>query len=225
MNKIKKIVINYFPYLGKVKRFVKALYFCAVKYKTYSQHGEDLAITKILKDYELSQINYIDVGCNHPMDISNTFLFYRHGAKGICIDANKEFRYLYKYFRKRDLFFPIGIGSKCEMANFHISKTPVISGFQNSILNERSEYVPILTLDLACCNLDLKKITLLNIDVEGLNFEVLKGAFGILKLTEVVCIEFDDEIERESICKFLLEDFLLVEELSCNLLFQRKSHL
>lgn len=219
---MKNFIIQYFSFIGTYKRFLIGLFYSVITKKSYSQHGEDLVVSKLLTESHPENLFYIDVGCNHPMVISNTFLLYSKGAKGICIDANKEFRYLYKLFRRRDIFLPIGIGSFSELAKFYISKTPVISGFEKSLLTKKVEFVPILTLDNVCKNLSLTKVDFLNIDVEGLNFDVLKGSVLVLSITKIICIEYDDEDEKSRIISFLENEFNLIEEIACNLIFRRK---
>lgn len=76
-----------------------------IKYKeTYSQLGEDIAITHLLeKHLNLQNGFYMDVGCNHPIHCSNTFLLYRKGWNGITIDLNNELMSLHKNERKEDI--------------------------------------------------------------------------------------------------------------------------
>jgi len=73
--------------------------------KSYSQHGEDVHILKLIDTLNINKQRdiYIDVGANHPMDLSNTYLFYRKGYRGVAIEPNKELINLFKVFRKRDI--------------------------------------------------------------------------------------------------------------------------
>jgi hypothetical protein len=74
---LQKLIANYFPALGKYKRYSVAYFhsFLPTK-KTYSQHKEDLFILETLKLYKLDESLYVDIGANHPTDISNTYLLY-----------------------------------------------------------------------------------------------------------------------------------------------------
>ncbi|HEY8402846.1 MAG TPA: hypothetical protein VIK89_16380 [Cytophagaceae bacterium] len=57
----------------------------SVRY-SYSFTGEDRLIESILKPIITRTGFYIDVGCNEPRFISNSFLFYRRGWRGVTID-------------------------------------------------------------------------------------------------------------------------------------------
>ena len=60
--------------------------------KSYSQAGEDAILMYIfvMLGVPLSQCNYLDLGANHPCDMSNTWFFYQQGATGILVDANPK---------------------------------------------------------------------------------------------------------------------------------------
>jgi len=51
--------------------------------KTYSMYGEDLFIKEFFKKKQIGF--YVDVGCYHPIDGSNTYLLYKKGWKGVNI--------------------------------------------------------------------------------------------------------------------------------------------
>ncbi|MCU0438445.1 MAG: FkbM family methyltransferase [Raineya sp.] len=69
---------------------------------SYAFTGEDRLIESLLKPKITKTGFYVEVGCNHPTFISNSFLFYRRGWKGICIDANETLIRKYKYLRPKD---------------------------------------------------------------------------------------------------------------------------
>lgn len=173
---------------------------------------------------------YIDIGCNHPTKINNTYKFYRHGYKGICIDANIEFTNLYKLFRSRDFFLQIGVGCKPELKYFYKSITPVISRFENHDKSKpdffnKAELIPIFPLNEILKVFSIDYVFLLSIDVEGMNIDVLKGAKNILNKTFILIIEFEDAIERKSILNELLNyNFMLVAETHCNLILVNNSY-
>ena len=60
--------------------------------KSYSQAGEDAILMYIfvMLGVPLSQCNYLDLGANHPCDMSNTWFFYQQGATGILVDVSGE---------------------------------------------------------------------------------------------------------------------------------------
>ncbi|MEP6794292.1 MAG: FkbM family methyltransferase [Saprospiraceae bacterium] len=220
---IKAFLVNYFPSLGKLKRWLVAAKDSGLANKlTYSQFGEDVFITEKLDEYNLNKVLYVDVGANHPTDISNTYLLYRKGYNGIVIEPNAELIGLFRTFRKRDIAMMIGCSNMCSILKFNISKTPVLSSFsgdRNNLNVYKQVYVPVLTLDAAMTNIDCPIVGFLNIDVEGLNFQVLEGAVELLKRTLLLCIEFDVEEDKLKIITFLGDQFELVNIFHCNLIF------
>ena len=67
--------------------FYKALsrFYKIFGYKaSFSSDGEDSILDKYLLNFRKG--NYIDIGSNHPILFSNTFLFYLKNWRGICLD-------------------------------------------------------------------------------------------------------------------------------------------
>jgi FkbM family methyltransferase len=69
---------------------------------SYSFTGEDRIIDALLKPLITYNGFYVDAGCNDPRFLSNTFLFYKKGWKGICIDANEKLIKKFQEIRPRD---------------------------------------------------------------------------------------------------------------------------
>ena len=78
--------------------------------KTYSMYGEDLVIEKFFKNKSLGY--YVDVGCYHPIDGSNTYLLFKKGWRGINIDINKLSIELFQKARKKDLNINTAVSNK-----------------------------------------------------------------------------------------------------------------
>jgi FkbM family methyltransferase len=223
MFSIKDLLINHLTFLGKYKRLFVAFKDAYSKTRiSYSQHKEDIFILDVLKQFNLYESIYVDIGANHPSDISNTYLLYRNGYKGILIEPNEELCNLLRRFRKKDIVIPIGCSDKSSVLKFNISKTPVISSFTNHNLSYRSTYVPVMKIDDVLSELDYKIISILSIDVEGLNLEVLKGASKTIKNSLLICVEFDHEYEKNQIQNILGVDFELLATFGCNLIFINK---
>jgi FkbM family methyltransferase len=67
---------------------------------SYSHSGEDRLIWKLF-GYRATGV-YVDVGCYHPVDYSNSYLLYRAGWRGVVIDADEHFLGLYAELRPGD---------------------------------------------------------------------------------------------------------------------------
>lgn len=151
---------------------------------SYSGEGEDLILAKIL--HNVSRGFYIDIGCYHPKLNSNTYYFYRRGWNGINIDANPESIKIFNKLRPRDININIGIAENETELTYYIFNEPAVNTFSQALREER-EKISWLKL------LDSKKISVrplaevldaavvppvidfMDIDVEGLDMEVLRS--------------------------------------------------
>jgi FkbM family methyltransferase len=222
----KQFLVNHFPVLGKVKRFGKAWYHALQPTKrSYSQHGEDVVIADFLSHYDLRGSVYVDVGANHPSDISNSYLLYRKGFNGIIVEPNQELAGLFKKFRPKDIALAIGCSNENAILPFHVSKTPVLSSFANTRDANvyKTLYLPVIRLDDAIRHLEFEFISLLSIDVEGLNYEVLQGARKTIDRALMICLEYDTDEDRQKFSQALGDGFDLYREMGCNLIFVNKA--
>ncbi len=215
--------------LVRVRRYALAWRDHLLPRKTgYAQHGEDLAVVEQLQDYDVSGSIYIDVGANHPTVISNTYLLYRRGVRGIVVEPNLDLVRLHRLFRPGDVSFGAGCGSKAALGKLAVMAAGVLSTFcppDNEAANQvvRYEYVPILPLDEIVAGSHFRHhwVCLLSVDTEGFDIEVLKGAVRTLSKTLLVCAEIDNAKDAHDIHAFLGDHgFRLIEEIGCNELFR-----
>ncbi|MCF7861661.1 FkbM family methyltransferase [Candidatus Woesearchaeota archaeon] len=163
---------------------------------------------------------YIDVGAHHPKRFSNTFFFYKKGWNGINIDAMPGSMKSFKIMRPRDMNLEIPISDKKETLKYYIFDQPALNGFSRKISLERNKnknkivktkYLKTSTLK-AVLDQHLpknKEIDFLSIDVEGLDYNVLKSNDWKKYRPRYVLIEilsFDLESMKENkIFKFMNE--------------------
>lgn len=182
MNKIKNLITKM---LGK--KLSNKLKIILDKYtiKIYAQDGEDI----ILKEYLSGKENgfYVDIGAHHPMRFSNTHLFYKKGWKGINIDAMPGSMKLFNKIRKRDVNLEIGISEKEDISTYYMFNEPGLNGFSKELSIERDSdknYKIIGKKEIKTFPLSIildkylqknQKIDFMNIDVEGLDLQVLKS--------------------------------------------------
>ena len=57
---------------------------------SYSQAGEDAVLRFLFADKKIDQISYLDIGANIPDHYNNTYLFYKNGSRGVCVEADKS---------------------------------------------------------------------------------------------------------------------------------------
>mgnify|MGYP002830234302 FL=1 len=182
--------------------FIKYLYYMFYRpkiffpKKTYAMFGEDLVINNFFKNKRKGI--YIDIGCYHPLDGSNTYLLYKKGWKGINVDINKYSIDLFNIARKRDQNYNYAISNiskkvrvyyrkKINMLNT-INKKSAIKNFKKGF---SSSYINSITLNslLNFSKFKGKKIDFLNLDVEGNELKVLKSLNFTTYKPKVICVE------------------------------------
>ncbi len=154
----------------------------------YSQEGQDLYLSSLLfSELESSAGGYVvDVGCNHPEKYSNSKFFEKYfKCKTIAIDPIEEYRELWKELRPEAIFIATALGSLPGTVSLSIPESgsfyddmfssitgnnPKISG-TNCVVRD----VPCVTLASVIAEHKLEVITLLSIDVEGVELDVVRG--------------------------------------------------
>lgn len=166
---------------------------------SYSQHGEDLFILNVftLLGYDIKAVRYLDIGAHHPETISNTKLLYDRGARGVNVDANKKVIELFERDRPEDLNLCLGVGVTSGVKPFlmydEYSGRNTFSPEEVERANigrpiKRIEDVDVVTLRslLELCG----PFDFLSIDIEGLDYEVLRSVNPeIYDGVKVICVE------------------------------------
>ena len=151
---------------------------------SYSFTGEDRILESLYKPLISYNGFYVDVGCNRPRFLSNTFLFYRRGWKGICIDANERLIEKHQYIRPRDKAVCALVSDVAEEKTFYQLSNNVLSTTEKKLLEKyKSEGQKIKTKTILTQTLTsiLEKanapadIDILSIDAEDHDFNVLKS--------------------------------------------------
>jgi FkbM family methyltransferase len=163
---------------------------------SYSQTGEDRILCAILA--EKIDGYYVDVGCNHPQRLSNTFMLYKRGWKGITIDANEKLIAQHSNLRPKDISVCAVISNKEQEMVFTDFDDSLVSSVCSEHVDDWSQHRKINSQRLvkavslnrilsdhqAPCKFDL-----LAIDVEGHDFEVLSSLDLTLYRPQFIVIE------------------------------------
>ncbi len=220
MNKVKKIIKKFIP-----KRYCKLvtewrnLIFDGYSTKSYSQEGEDMILRRIFEKQEKGF--YVDVGAHHPKRFSNTNYFYKRGWRGINIDAMPGGMRMFNKLRPRDINLEIAISDKKEIIKYYVFNDPALNSFSKDLVKktlENGNYVVVDTVDMRPRRLsDILdehlppdyKIDFINVDVEGLDFEVLSSNNWEKYRPTMVLVEqlmtFLDELGKDKITQFMKE--------------------
>ncbi len=174
---------------------------------SYAQEGEDNILDRIFKGKQNGF--YIDIGAHHPLRYSNTYKFYLKGWRGINIDAMPGSMLLFKKYRPEDLNLEIAISDKEERLTFYIFDEKGLNTLSEKMAQKRikeTKYKIIEKIDLQTKTLkyvlqknlhDYQKIDFLSIDVEGLDYNVLKSNDWNRYKPEVILIEnIESSIEK-----------------------------
>ena len=173
--------------------------------------GEDLILREIFRD-SLNGI-YVDAGCYHPLHLSNTYLLYKKGWRGINIDLSEYTIDLFNHLRPADLNVNAAVTNYDGKIKFFYQKelsqlTSVkrdiaLKRMQGTI---REKEVGAFTLNTILKNSEYKnkKIDFLNIDIEGGDFDALTSLDFKIYKPKIICIEIDEvKIYESQIYKFL----------------------
>ena len=160
--------------------------------ESYSQSGEDVIIEGLLRaSFQLegramNSMLYVEIGANHPISTSNTYLFYKkYEASGVLVDANPYLIESLKSVRPRDIVVYSAIStSDVETIDLHIGKASELSSLNPAHIESFGDIagqggivgavtVPNLHINDFMSRLMGRHIDLLTIDCEGLDLELL----------------------------------------------------
>lgn len=159
--------------------------FIAKARPSFAQVGEDSILYYLFHNSGMKNISYLDIGTNHPVYGNNTYAFYLFGGKGVCVEPDPSLFTMVKKIRKNDTCLQVGIGlNEQSEADFYVFSN---SGWNTFSAEEASlrkasgmPYDKVLKIPLKNIN-DIiathfsSSPDLISIDVEGLDFEILKS--------------------------------------------------
>jgi FkbM family methyltransferase len=165
--------------------------------KSYSQNGEDIILSRVFKNLGIQKIFYLDIGTNDPKIINNTYLLYRKGNSGVCIEPDPNLYNLIKKARPRDLVLNIAISDRHGKLPYFIFKSNV----RNTLSKEDAQITEahgypikkIINVETKTINDIIESLPqipdLISLDIEGYDEKVLLD-FDFKRFKPLVwCIE------------------------------------
>lgn len=203
--------------------------------KIYSHQGEDGPIQMMFK-WKKNGV-YVDVGAYDPVLYSNTYGLYRSGWHGLVIDPNESLRSRYALMRPRDTFVALAVGEREEEKTFYQFADGAYNTFDGERAREwerlrgmkieKTAPVRFKPLSKILRESNIERIDFMNVDVEGLDLEVLKTHDWNMK-PRVIAVEderFDPDSPRQSEVYNFLHDkgYVLGGLTSYTLIFKEPS--
>lgn len=175
----------------------------------FGQSGEDAILVRLFRKKTFGF--YVDVGAFHPTSYSNTFFLHKlYGWSGINIDASLKTIQQFQEARPNDVNIHIAVSDKSGEAIYHqyaesmgvntISPKNVERQKQRNLEPTSKDVIKVERLDTL---LDQylptgQKIDLLNVDVEGVDLNVLQSNNWEKYRPSVVLVE-DFEVQKSNL--------------------------
>jgi FkbM family methyltransferase len=200
---------------------------------SYAQHGEDLELLRHLQARGATG-PFVDVGCNHPFKLSNTYLLYTKGYRGICIDPLPRYQALYQRWRPQDRFIRTAIGEVGGELAFHEFESDVLSTLdpqlaslytQQGYRQRRQSSVRVARLDTVLEEAGLKgPISLLSIDIEGHELPALRSIDLQRWQPALICLEVataDGQRNHGALDHLMRQGYAVTLDLGLNIVLGR----
>lgn len=191
-----------FNIIKKLKEKIKNFYPASLySKKSFSQCGEDIIIDFIFSTIlKIKTPSYIDIGAHHPFYLSNTYYFYLKGSKGICVEPDPYLFRAIKQQRPNDICLNVGVGTDGNIdADFYVMSTKTLNTFSqkdalryvsecNQKIEQKIKMKLVSVNEIISKNLNVAP-NFISLDVEGMDFEIIKSFDFNRYRPEVFCIE------------------------------------
>ena len=177
----------------------------------FGQEGEDILLTRVFGNK--TNGFFVDVGAHHPTRFSNTYMLSLNGWSGINIDANQHSINQFELTRSRDINICRSIGVNDVSRKYFCFAESALNTFDEEIAQmyvrnghkiDRIESLKTTGLGVLL-DANVKPgilIDLLNIDVEGLELEVIRSNdwskyAPVVVVVEILNVTVEQAIEHE----------------------------
>ena len=162
----------------------------------FGQTAEDVLLNNYLPE---NRGTYLDIGAGRPISGSNTYGLYKRGWRGICVDPISFNCKMIGYFRPKDQILNILIGTERNLIDFWefepyeystadkdvAENVMKISGVR-LLTKSQKKVLPLSEIVSPAGPLEP---TLLSIDVEGFDLQVLKSNDWDKFRPRIICVE------------------------------------
>ena len=196
--------------------------------KDHSQKGEQAIILNYFGD---TKGIFIDIGANDGYTFSNTHALSLLGWHGVVVEpTDRAFKALMELYNgnKNVQAIQVCVGATTGMVKFWepedtLVSTTIKSGIHKWEANMGMKFneaeKEMVTYEGLMGLTELKKFDFINIDTEGVDFDILKQID--LADVKMVCIEVNQEHRGKYIEHFAANDMKLVKDTNINLIFAK----
>lgn len=168
---------------------------------SYAQFGEDLVADSLLSSIKVAKPSYLDVGACDPVRLSNTYLFYLTGARGVLVEPNVALTERLRSERPGDSVLVAGIGTSDQSeADYYVMSAPDLNTFDKAQAERLHrdtvhKIVRVVKMPLLSINRVIAEHfggvapDFLSIDIEGMDYAVLKTLDYKRFRPKVICAE------------------------------------
>lgn len=166
--------------------------------RSYAQCGEDVIARTVFDILGIAHPNCLDIGAHHPHFLSNTYLFYRDGSKGINVEPDPELYAKFLDARPRDLNLNLGVGEQPGQLDLFLISSRTLNTFSESEAKRYEsqgykivgrQLVPIMTINQIIDAHLGKAPDFLSVDVEGMDYEILASLDFDQYRPILICVE------------------------------------
>ena len=166
--------------------------------ESWSQFGEDVVLRTLFS----GQNNgfYVDVGAFNPIRFSNSYLFYKAGWRGVCIEPNPRSHQMLERYRPRDINLRMAVASS--EGELKLSVDEELSRILVDEEVEDFDHVCVPSRPLADILVDYlpegTNIDFINIDCEGRDADVLRSNdWGRFRPSVAVVEDWSEQVPSE----------------------------
>jgi hypothetical protein len=186
---------------------------------SFSDEGEDKLLLQVFMSRGIRSGTYLDIGAFHPVRVSNTYLLYLWGWKGITIDINRK--WLFKLLRPRDKF----IYGYVDAENSYKFKNALwTSDVEQAYYGVQKGLRPKIKYDVPRIDpYQFKDYDLLDLDVDGLDLQILQKLLSVYKPPFILAEDKALKVQ-EGICDYLIsEGYTRIANTTRNGLYEKKN--
>ena len=180
---------------------------------SFSAWGEDRIIKSWLdiKGIPPHEVRYLDIGAAYPVFLSNTYLLYKNGGRGVLVEPDPKQVKLLREVRTEDLVLEVGVAVEKGRGKLLQLTSPVFNTFSVAAAEkaveqskgwkecQRQDVVGAVDVELVTLNEILEvhfsksPMHVLSIDVEGMDFSVIQSLDFDRFKPLVICTEIGSE--------------------------------